>query len=333
VVIHLGKIMALKPVDDVHALQILAGQKGRAAGHDFEFQIAEKINNLSAPYDFDFEFETNVQKGNPEILLLAYILRKKKIPAIKKVTAISTGALATSEEGKKWLLVNGVKVTRCKSDLIISIQDVFDKQHTFGISTKQCNNRSPTNAQLYFTTAKGFVNLLNNNGFSISSTALNALQQFCGDQGFRPLDYPNILANRKTDPRRFFWEEIDPIGRAEWVSLFNQKQNEISKLLLQKAYMNDPFIPEFLLHKTKKSDYWEQTEVALYEIDELVILSEKYQSFVVKKYSVKKGSYRDPSGVEHDAPRFGIIQMQRGGQQQHPDQLQFNLEAGYFYKI
>tara|TARA_R100000808_G_scaffold23266_1_gene51440 strand:- start:49 stop:249 length:201 start_codon:yes stop_codon:yes gene_type:complete len=34
----------------------------------------------------------------------------------------------------------------------------------------------------------------------------------------------------------------------------------------------------------------------------------------------------------HEAPRFGIIQMQRGGQKQHPTQLQFNLEAGYFYK-
>ena len=33
------------------------------------------------------------------------------------------------------------------------------------------------------------------------------------------------------------------------------------------------------------------------------------------------------------APRFGIVQMQRGGQAQHPEQLQFNLQAGYFYKI
>ncbi len=38
-------------------------------------------------------------------------------------------------------------------------------------------------------------------------------------------------------------------------------------------------------------------------------------------------------GVVHQAPRFGVIQMQRGGQKQHPEQLQFNLEASYFRKI
>jgi len=74
-------------------------------------------------------------------------------------------------------------------------------------------------------------------------------------------------------------------------------------------------------------------EVAIYHIDEILTLSKNYQGFKLKEYSVKKGSYKDPAGCTHLAPRFGIIQMQRGGQQQHPDQLQFNLEAGYFYKI
>lgn len=50
-------------------------------------------------------------------------------------------------------------------------------------------------------------------------------------------------------------------------------------------------------------------------------------------YAVRKGTYKDPLGVQHEAPRFGIVQMQRGGQKQHPTQLQFNLKAGYFYKI
>ena len=54
---------------------------------------------------------------------------------------------------------------------------------------------------------------------------------------------------------------------------------------------------------------------------------------IKKGYSVRKGQYRDPEGAEHEAPRFGIVQMQRGGQKQHPTQLQFNLKAGYFYCI
>ena len=68
-------------------------------------------------------------------------------------------------------------------------------------------------------------------------------------------------------------------------------------------------------------------------IDELIAQSRNYGGYWSKPYSVRKGSYKDPKGVTHDAPRFGIIQMQRGGQAQHPEQLQFNLEAGYFYKI
>ena len=49
--------------------------------------------------------------------------------------------------------------------------------------------------------------------------------------------------------------------------------------------------------------------------------------------NVATGDPADLPGVKHLAPRFGIVQMQRGGQKQHPDQLQFNLEAGYFYKL
>lgn len=36
---------------------------------------------------------------------------------------------------------------------------------------------------------------------------------------------------------------------------------------------------------------------------------------------------------KHKAPKFGVVQMQRGGQKQHPTQLQFNLKAGYFYAL
>lgn len=247
--------------------------------------------------------------------------------------AISTGALATSEEGKKWLEVNGVPVKRCKSDLIITLRFSGGEMQTFGISTKQCNNKTPTNAQLFFTTARGFANLLNANGFSVSKNAIDLLRQFCGDVGFRPLDNPNDLKDRVVDPRRYFWEEIEEAGRLEWENLFSMRQDEITRLLLQKAYLEDPFAPDFLLHKTKKAPSWDETEVAIYTIDEIIRHSKNYNGFVLKPYSVRKGSYRDPTGVSHMAPRFGIVQMQRGGQAQHPEQLQFNLEAGYFYKI
>lgn len=201
------------------------------------------------------------------------------------------------------------------------------------MSTKQCNNRTPTNAQLYFTTARGFTKLLRDNGIAVTDAALEALRRFCGDAGFRPLDQPATLKGRKTDPRRFFWEEIGSAGRKEWERILGDKQDDVTRLLLQKAYIEDRFIPSFLIHKTKKASGWSQTEVAIYSIEELIELSRRYQGFATKAYSVRKGSYKDPPGQTHLAPRFGVVQMQRGGQAQHPDQLQFNLEAGYFYKI
>ncbi|MFV0643502.1 MAG: hypothetical protein ACK5NN_03230, partial [Sphingomonadaceae bacterium] len=269
----------------------------------------------------------------PAILLVNYIASVLGFGTIQSALAISTGALATSEDGRKWLTINGADVRRCNSDLVITLRGEDGREETVGISTKQCNNRTPTNAQLYFTTACGFSNLLRSNGIEVSDSAVLALRQFCGDVGFRPLDDANALNGREVDPRRYFWEEIDAQGRAEWEGLFTDRQDDITRLMLQKAYMNDPFVPTFLLHKTCAAPSWEQTEVAIYTIDELLQHSRDYGRFNTKAYSVRKGSHRDPAGVTHEAPRFGIVQMQRGGQAQHPDQLQFNLEAGYFYKI
>lgn len=325
--------MALTPIDNVHALQIQAGALGRKKGHAFEDEIAKSINSLAYPLNCLVTGNVHVHQGDPAVLLLSYIGKKEGITRIKKATAISTGALATSEEGKKILAINGSSISRCKSDLVITLEGHCGRILTAGISTKQCNNKTPTNAQLYFTTARGFSNLLQSNGIAVSNNAINSLRQFCGDVGFRPLDSTVGLVGRIIDPRRYFWEEIDQAGRLEWESLFKARQDDISRLLFQKAYLNDPFIPDYLLHKTKKTASWTNTEVAIYSIDELVSLSKQYQGFCTKPYSVKKGSHKDPPGVTHLAPRFGVIQMQRGGQRQHPEQLQFNLEAGYFYKI
>lgn len=325
--------MALKPVDEVHALQIQAGALGRKAGHAFEDKITEHINGFKYPLSTVHGLERHIFEGDPASSLLGYIARSFGETSISSAAAISTGALATSEQGKKWLSVNGVLVKRCKSDLIITMRLPQSGEVTVGVSTKQCNNAKPTNAQLYFTTAKGFVALLDRGGIPVSDKALIAMRQFCGDAGYRPLDDENSMKGRECDPRRYFWEEIDAAGREEWEQVLSSNQDLVTRLLLQKAYLEDPFSPDFLLHKTHKSESWEGTEVAIYSIDELIALSSKYAGFVLKPYSVRKGSYRDPDGVKHLAPRFGVVQMQRGGQAQHPEQLQFNLEAGYFYKI
>lgn len=325
--------MALDPIDEAHALQIQAGALGRKRGHIFEDTITEKINALEYPLAFSDGPSHHILRGDPALNLLHYIASTIGVDTIERAMAISTGALATSEEGKKWLNINGANVSRCKSDLVITLVVNGGEEHSIGVSTKQCNNSTPTNAQLYFTTARGFSNLLNENGIAVSDVAIRALRQFCGDVGFRPLDFPDEFADRACDPRRFFWEEIDQDGRNEWEKILSEKQDEVTRLMLQKAYIDDPFIPEVLLHKTKKAESWETTEVAIYTIDEIIAHSRAYGGYRTKSYSVRKGGYKDPPGVSHDAPRFGIVQMQRGGQKQHPDQLQFNLEAGYFYKI
>jgi hypothetical protein len=325
--------MALKPLNDAHAYQIQAGTSGRRAGHDFERDIAYHINELAYPIDIRSRTVGHVLKGDPASLCLNYIGSGLEISRITSASAFSTGALATSEDCKQSITIDGFKISRCKSDLVLRIATSDGRKFTIGVSIKQCNNRTPTNAQLYFSTARAFSDLLRSNGLIVSDTAVCALRQFCGDEGFRPSDDPCISADRLTDPRRYFWEEINSSGRLEWEKLFSDYQDEISRLLFQKAYIDDPIPPTFLIHKTRSEASWGNTEAAYYSIEELIALSHTYQGFATKRYSVRKGSYKDPTGVTHLAPRFGVIQMQRGGQAQHPEQLQFNLQAGYFNKL
>jgi len=323
--------MALTPQNLDHAAQIHAGTKGRKRGHEFEFDLAEQINNIVCPISSKGLCD-NVFRGDPASTLVTSAINYLGWSHCDSVEAIALGSLATAEEGKKWLEVNGVQVRACKSDVLLTVKCRGNSVRSLGVSVKQCNNKTPTNAQLFFTTAHAFCELLRNNGINISPDGEFALRQFCGDEGYRPQDDNVIISNRKIDPRRFFWEEILLNGRKELESIFVAHQNDISRLLLQKAYLKDPFVPELLIHKTKKLPEDPQ-EFAIYSIDELISKSRNYQGFEKKKYSVRKGQYKDPDGVSHDAPRFGVVQMQRGGQKQHPTQLQFNLQAGYFYKI
>ena len=238
--------MALTPTDEIHALQIQAGVIGRKAGHAFEDAITSEINALSYPVRVP-KVTRHVSTGGPAEALLSYVASVYGSSQILNAVALSTGALATSEDGKKWLEVNGVAVKRCKSDLILTFRlEGYSDDLTVGVSTKQCNNMTPTNAQLYFTTARGFANLLQSNGISVSDEAVTALRRFCGDLGYRPLDFPDDLEGRVSDPRRYFWEEIGDVGRLEWESIFSTLQDEVTRLLLQKAYLEDPFAPDLL---------------------------------------------------------------------------------------
>ena len=326
--------MALKPIDEAHALQIQAGTLGRRTGHDFEAQITDDANKLTCPRVIPRnEKKQHIFQGAVARHLVDYVCAREGVETLAKIEALSTGALATSEEGKKWLTVNGADIQRCKSDIILTLHAEGGQPLTVGVSIKQCNNSSPTNAQLYFTTASGFVSLLRKNNIQVSDKSELALKQFCGEPGHRPLDAKNHPTARKTDPRRFFWEEVDSKGRKEIEKLLQDRHDDIFRLLLQKAYHDDPFVPSYVVHKTKKADNPALTEVAIYSVEELIALSKHYKGFETKTYSVRKGSYKDPDGVSHLAPRFGVIQMQRGGQKQHPTQLQFNLEAGYFYNL
>lgn len=197
-----------------------------------------------------------------------------------------------------------------------------------GISVKTCSKKTPTNDQLYFTTASAFANLLRNNNIPFSDNAELALKMFCGDNGYRPIDQIDV-SSRHSDPERWFFEELAETGRDDIISTLSNHQFEVSRVLLQLAYPVDPHPPEYLMHVTVKPDDVDTTDLALFTMDELIGFSCRYARFFVKEYRIRKGRFKgDPS--PHQAPRFGYIQFQRGGQKQHPTQLQFNLQAGYF---
>ena len=157
------------------------------------------------------------------------------------------------------------------------------------------------------------------------------MSMFCGDAGFRPLDEMSEaeLRERKSDPNRYYWEELSVQAQGEWKNIFMTYQDKITLILFQKAYKDDPFPPDILLHQTVKYDSFDKCQVALFAMGEIIALSRKHSQFILSPYVIRKGTYKDDPAT-HYAPRFGFIQFQRGGQKQHPTQLQFNLKAGYF---
>jgi hypothetical protein len=324
--------MALTPKDSKHALQILAGTTGRKKGHEFEFALAELVNNAGNSIDSSNQI-TGVFTGNPALGLIKKCLNVCGWDSYDSIEAIPLGALATAEDGKKWLEVNNVKVKASKSDILLNIYRNTDIK-TIGVSVKQCLATKPTNPQLFLSTARAFCNLLRRSNIAVSESAEIAMRQFCGDEGFRPIDDSALMRTRKSNPVRFYWEEINRQGLIEWEALLTNKQDEVTRLLLQKAYLDDPFSPEVIIQKTKKVLSGPE-EFAIYSIDELVSKSREHVGFVkTSKTEVSKSkSYDVPKGVKHECPKFGIVQMQRFGNKQNATQLQFNLQAGYFYNI
>lgn len=325
--------MALSPENERHAAQILAGTEGRKKGHKFERVLTDLINGIDwqkESFDNDYE-DKHIIIGNPPYSIVSYIVNKEDLQDIRRIKASWLGGLATSGEGDLLKDNYGNSITKSKSDILLEFE-YNNTRRIIGLSVKSCNNRQPTNAQLYFSTASAFSSFLRKNGIDVSNDAEIALKMFCGDDGYKPIDTLKEIEKRQSDSRRWFWEELPEKDRLEWKNIFKDYQDDITRLLLQKAYKDDPYPPRYVAHKTKKADNFKSTEIGIYTIDELIDLSKEYSGFVLKPYYIRKGTYKnDPN--QHLAPRFGIVQMQRGGQKQHPTQLQFNLEAGYFYKL
>ena len=213
--------------------QIDAGAKGRKRGHSYENELAAKIDATPMPYSKSKSMDKVLHVGSPVVILLDKILEYLNWDSCDKVEAYATGKLATSENGDKEILIEGQSITSAKSDVILVLYKANEKK-VVGVSVKQCNNKTPTNAQVFFSTATAFYNLVTTNGILLSDKALKAMRQFCGDVGFRPLDDFDC-SSRIPTPERYFWEEIDADGKAEWEDVFTNHQDEVTRLLLQKA--------------------------------------------------------------------------------------------------
>ena len=102
--------------------------------------------------------------------------------------------------------------------------------------------------------------------------------------GFRPLDQ-NI--RRGTIKKGIFWEEINKDGKNFGKNCLKINK-EITEILFRKGYSDDPYEPDYLLHKTRKVDENEREEYAIFSIDQLIKMSIDYQGFIKNKYQVKK---------------------------------------------
>jgi hypothetical protein len=325
--------MALKARDKKHGNQIKAGIEGRLKGHSFESILSQSIcDNATGLCVPAVSWQGHLYEGNPTSILVSYVLNHLGLKKVDSIKSYWLGGLATSGKGDFVLGHEGDRVKRSKSDILLEIGHK-GKVSRIGVSVKTCYKPKPTNAQLFCSTAEAICNLFRRNGVNVSKDFETGFKMFCGDEGFRPVDMlGEKLKTRKSDPDRWFFEELPHRTRSEIEKVFTERQDDITRILLQLAYAEDPFPPQYVLHQRHSAIKKDEIPFAIFHIDELIELSRKYNGFVLKPYLVRKGRFKgDPN--THQAPRFGCIQFQRLGNKQNATQLQFNLEAGYFYKI
>ena len=266
----------------------------------------------------------NLFEGEPASLICNFIANRLQVKTVSNVDAWWLGGIATGKGGATSLGATGLKVGPSKSDLVLKIKHSKGEE-LIGISVKKCNKKNPTNAQIFFTTATAFCNAISNRIAKVPKHAVEALAMFCGDTGFTPLD----LRMKTTSRDRFYWEELNLKSQQWWSQFITTYQSEITSFLLQYAYESDPIPPTFIVHQRTKALVKDNVPLAIYQMEEFIEFSKQSGGFNTKPYRVLKGSSKNPNKW-HEAPRFGFIQFQRGGQRQHPTQLQFNLKAGYF---
>lgn len=317
--------MALKPLDERHAAQIAAGTVGRRSGHSFEEQLAKSITVLGQKPFQAVSVKGHLLEGVPAVNLLNYIATSVGMPEVLAAEAWWFGGLATAGRGHRAIPGTDIVVKRSKSDVFIRLTGRRGEILT-GVGVKTCNKQTPTNAQVFFTTAQAFCDLLERRIATVSPVARDSMRMFCGDVGFRPLD---LGGPSTASGERYFWEETPPEGQKFWAEYLTLHQHAVTELLLKFAYEDDPVPPDFLMHQRVRPVSSQDVPIAVFSIEEFVRLSALESSFTTRPYRVLKGSGRNPD-VVHQAPRFGFMQFQRGGQRQHPTQLQFNLKAGYF---
>ncbi len=325
--------MALKARDKQHGVQIQAGIAGRLRGHSFESVLSNTINDCSKELCSPrVPREGHLFVGDPAEIIASYVLQHLGMKRADHLKAYWLGGLATSGKGDQVLGYSGEAVKRSKSDILLEITNQ-GRATRVGISVKTCNKPKPTNAQLFCSTAVAFCELLRRNGIVVSNDFETGFRMFCGDEGFRPVDMlKGALKSRKSDPDRWFFEELPAASRSSIEDVFRSNQDQISRALLRRGYEADPFPPEYVMHQMHSAAKPTHVPLAVFHVDELVRLSRQYAGFVLKPYLVRKGRFKgDPN--QHLAPRFGCIQFQRLGNKQNATQLQFNLEAGYFSKI
>ena len=101
--------------------------------------------------------KTHIYNRNPAAELLQYISNDRGIQ-ILDAQASWLGGLATSGLGDALLDEHGNPISKSKSDVLIKLTTDRGVE-TVGISVKTCNKKTPTNDQMFFTTARAWTSV------------------------------------------------------------------------------------------------------------------------------------------------------------------------------